>query len=101
MSQPKKLGQTEIKDITDKIPSNLPTPKIEPVKVDPTPNIDRLDASLTVGEWLGRLFRGLGEGLTQVSQAVADVAKIVTFVQTWWIPVAVIILIVAAYFIFK
>ena len=61
---------TDVHKLVNSIPSELPKPKLEKVKVDEGLNADKFDVSLTLKETIGRWVDSLVSVLTKVSDTV-------------------------------
>ena len=95
-----KLDGTDIHDITDKTPSQLPDPKPKPVDLPPI--ADWKDGvTLTLGERIGMAVRSIGKAAGEAVKVVADVAQITKFIEAWWIPLAALIVILILLVVFK
>ena len=89
-------------DIPEKLPVKdahdlfIPTPETKPEihKVDVPPEPDwQKEANLTIGESLGRIFRGLGSAVDKTIQVISDIRAIESGAK--WVAIAIGLFLVA------
>ena len=88
MTDLKPLGVTSAEDLAKKPIPETP-PDIHKVEVTPEPDWQK-EASLTIGESLGRFFRSIGSTIDKAVEVVSDVQKIVAGLK-WVLILAVVV----------